>query len=76
MGNQFEIIGYHVDYYVNKKYIGSIKVEEKDREVFGYQGRDHFLIENDLVFKKKKIKKGTLVTTELIPLCGKMLKKC
>lgn len=73
MKSHFEIIGYSVDYYVDKKYIGSINVENQDREVCGYQGRRQETVSEDLVFKKKKIKKGTLVTTELIPLCGRMV---
>jgi len=70
----FEHIGYHIDYYLDKKYLGSIKVESKDREVFGYEGRTEIVLENDLKLKKKTIKKGTKVITELIPLCGKLIK--
>lgn len=75
----FEIHGFHIDYYVNKKYIGSVKIENPDREVYGYQGRKEELIENEIVFKnKKKIKKGSVATTELIPICGRMIEsvKC
>jgi hypothetical protein len=70
----FENIGYHVDYYVEKKYIGSIKLESPDRDIFGHYGRKVEVAVEDLTFGKKKIKKGQTFTTELIPLCGKMIK--
>ncbi len=69
----FEHIGYHIEYYLDKKYLGSVK-SEKDREVFGYRGRTEIVLESDLKLKKKTIKKGTKVVTELVPLCGKLIK--
>lgn len=67
-----KIIGYSKDYYVNRKYIGSL-VCEKDRDVFGYNGRKEEILQNDVIFRnKKKIKKGTLVLTELQQLNGRI----
>lgn len=70
----FENIGYHIDYYVEKKYMGSIKLKSPDRDIFGYHGRKVEVAVEDLILGKKKIKKGQTYTTELIPLCGKMIK--
>lgn len=70
----FEEIGYSKDYYtLNKKYIGSLKVE-KDREVYGYLGRKKETLDKDIILRKK-IKKGTELLTELFPLSGKLLNK-
>jgi hypothetical protein len=71
---EFEIVGYSKDYYtLDKKYIGSL-VCEKDRDVFGYLGRKKELLTEDLIIKKKKIKKGNEVLTELFPLNGRIIK--
>jgi hypothetical protein len=72
---EFETIGYSKDYYnLEKKYIGSI-VCDKDREVYGYLGRQKEILSEDLILRKKKIKKGTELLTEILPLCGKLIKK-
>jgi len=74
--NMFEILGYSRDYYVGLKYIGSERLETPDRDTFSYNGRVSYVLTEDMVFKgKKRINKGTLVTTEVIPLCGKRIKK-
>lgn len=70
--NKFNLLGYYKDYYVNRKFVGSIRIEEKDREVFGYTGRKEEVLTEDLVINKKKIKKGTTVVTELGVLCGRI----
>lgn len=71
---RFETIGYSKDYYtLDKEYIGSL-VCEKDREVFGYLGRQKELLTEDLIIKKKKIKKGTELLTEIFPLNGRIIK--
>ena len=71
---EFEIVGYSKDYYTrDKKYIGSL-VCKKDRDVFGYLGRKKELLTEDLIIKRKKIKKGNEVLTELFPLNGRIIK--
>jgi hypothetical protein len=71
---EFKIIGYSKDYYtLDKKYIGSL-VCKKDREVFGYLGRKKELLTEDLIIKRKKIKKGNEVLTEIFPLNGRIIK--
>jgi len=72
---KFEAIGYSKDFYNSeKKYIGSLKCE-LDREVYGYLGRKKEILQEDIILRKKKIKKGTLVLTEVFPLCGRIIKE-
>jgi hypothetical protein len=71
---EFEIVGYSKDYYtLEKKYIGSL-VCEKDREVYGYLGRKKEILIQEIILRKKKIKKGTELFTELFPLNGRIIK--
>jgi hypothetical protein len=71
---EFEIVGYSKDFYtLDKKYIGSL-VCEKDRDVYGYLGRTKVLLIEDLIIRKKKVKKGTELFTELFPLNGRIIK--
>jgi hypothetical protein len=72
METNFEHVGYFKDYYVNRKFVGSILVNEKDREVYGYTGRKEEVLTEDMVINKKKLKKGTTVITELGVLCGRV----
>lgn len=72
----FEIIGYTKEFYVphlgGSKFIGYMRVDETDRNTFGYAGRKKEILEEDVVFtNKRKLKKGTEVITEIIPLMGK-----
>ena len=65
-------MGYLKDYYVDRKYIGTIVTQERDREVFGVYGAIEEVLKEDLIIGKKKIKKGTTVRHELNIFCGKM----
>lgn len=67
----FDIFGYSVDYRLNGRYIGSVTIEKPDRDKMGYYGKKIETLTKDLVLKNKKYKKGTVVTTECYPLCGK-----
>lgn len=67
----FELIGYHLDYYVGSKYVGSLPTQP-DRPDYGYKGGRTHTLESDIKLKGKTIKKGTTVRTELIPLCGRI----
>jgi len=71
MKNPFKIEGYLIDYYLSGKYIGSKKLKEADRKVLGYVGRKQVTLSVDTIFKNKKYKAGTQLTTECIPICGK-----
>jgi hypothetical protein len=72
----FELLGYVIEFYsMQNKYLGSIPIDEPDREVFGYGGKQDLIAEEDIITNKnKRIKKGTQVTTELLPLCGRAKK--
>ena len=72
----FELLGWHVDYYINRKFIGSKLVPKPDRERYGYEGRVQKELKEDIVLRNKKYKKGTLVVTECVPLCGRLLGDC
>jgi hypothetical protein len=75
MAVKFKTVGYSVDYLVQGKYVGSIRLEQADRTVFGYAGRKTETLTEDIqLSNKRKIKKGTLVTTELFPLNGRIEK--
>jgi hypothetical protein len=73
MDNRFEHLGWHIDYYLGRKYIGSELLDKPDREKTGYEGRIQKVLDEDLVLKGKRYKKGTMVKTECIPLCGRIV---
>lgn len=69
----FKDLGYYKEYYVNNKFIGTIKTE-KDRDIIGYFGRKEETLNENITTQNNKImKKGTKVTTILYPLCGELL---
>ena len=68
----FEIISYSIDYYVDGKLYGSVKLPKPDRQIMGYSGRQTKIQPTNLKLKKL-IKAGTTVTTECVPVCGKLL---
>ena len=70
-GVKYEHLGYHLDYHVDGKYYGSIKIQEADREVVGYCGKKTHVADEVIKFKNKKIHKGMTYDTYLYPLCGK-----
>ena len=68
----FHVSAYMKDYYFNRKLIGTITLEHKDRKTFGYQCRRTETLKRDVIFdNKKKLKAGLVVETELLPLCGR-----
>ncbi len=72
MRAEFNIIGFHKDIYLNGKFYGSIKMNEADRETMGYMGRRVEVLDQDFKNKNKKIKAGTEVVSECVPLCGRI----
>jgi hypothetical protein len=77
MTQVFEHLGYSLEYYVDGKYIGSIKTDQKPTS-FGYDSRQYYIAENSFQLtnamgKVKTIKKGSRYYTEAIRLCGKVL---
>ena len=69
----FKNIGYQLDVYHNKKYLGSIPLEKPDREVMGYYGRSEIILDKPIQVKKNYLRKGTKIMTECIPLCGRII---
>lgn len=73
MQTDFEILGYSVDIYYRKKFYGSYRIEQPDRDTIGYTGRREEILAEDWIYKNKKIKAGETVTTECYPICGRMI---
>ena len=73
MKSHYEILGYDLEIYYRGKYYGSVRMEKPDRETMGYMGRKEIVLPEDWSYKRKRLKKGTKVITECIPLCGKLL---
>jgi len=72
--SQFKQLGYFLEYMIDEKYIGSIVIDEPDREEIGYYGRIDDVASEDIVFSnKKRIKKGQAFYTRMYPLCGKTI---
>lgn len=72
---EFQTLGFFKEIYANGKFIGCINNVEKDRDTFGYYGKQTETLTNDLVTSnKRKVKAGTTITTQLFPLCGKVTK--
>ena len=36
MENKFEIVGYHLDFYCGHKFMGSMKTEKPEDDLYGY----------------------------------------
>lgn len=69
--SQFKQHGFFVEYMVAGKYVGSITIQQPDRETIGYHGRIDAVATEDIVFSnRKRIKKGTQYYTRLYPICG------
>lgn len=80
MKTDFKIVGWHKDIYQLggdiPKFIGVVAIDEPDREVFGYQGRQRERALMDIEVKRGRktiiIAKGEEFISELIPLCGRI----
>lgn len=64
--------GYHIDYVVGNKYIGSVKLVDPDRDIMGYNGRQYHIADKNISFGKKSILKGEKYFTECYPICGQI----
>lgn len=70
---RFEQHGYFKEYYIDGKFIGVVNDVEKDRLILGFFGQQLSITKKDILLSnKKKIKKGTIVQTQLHYLNGKM----
>ena len=71
MKTEFEIFGYHLDFYCANKYMGSIECEKPEDDIYGYHSRKNYICDKNIKLGKKTIKKGAEYYTEVIPLCGR-----
>lgn len=69
----YENCGYHIDFMIGNKYVGSIKSDTPDREVMGYNGRKQHYATEKINFGKKYIDKGQTYHTYCYPICGRMI---
>ena len=53
----FEYIGYHLEYYLDNKYLGSIKFQNYN-VICSYGSIKKYIANENLIIGKKKIKKG------------------
>ena len=73
---QFEKLGFFIEYMIDTKYIGTINIEQPDREEIGYYGRIDSVANQDILLdNNKRIKKGQSYYTRMYPLCGKYINK-
>jgi hypothetical protein len=70
--NGFKIFGYNVDFYDRKKFVGSLRLDEPDRDLMGYAGRKQLAYKGILTKGTKKVKVDGVYLTECIPLCGRL----
>lgn len=74
----FEVHGYHLDFYIGRKYIGFIRMEHPDREAYGYSGRQQITLTDDVMVERSNgkpaiLKAGSDVKTECVPICGRII---
>ena len=68
----FEPLGWFKEYYIDGKFVGTLNCE-KDREIVGYYGNITAPLKENITLENgRKIKAGTIVSTRLYPLCGKI----
>lgn len=71
--SQFEIIGYAVDFYENKKLVGSLILDKPDRKEIGYAGRKMMYYKGELKKGAKTVNVDGEFLTECFPLCGRII---
>lgn len=69
----FQHLYYSKEYYLDGKYVGSVKLDAPDRKTMGYMGRELETLQQPIIAKKTgkqvTLKAGTY-KTELIQICG------
>lgn len=71
--SQFNIFGYAVDFYQNKKLVGSLILDQPDREEIGYAGRKIMSYKGQLKKGHKVVEVDGEFMTECFPLCGRIM---
>lgn len=60
---------YFMEYYLDRKFIGTLMCDRINEREIGYFGKEFIDIEQDLILdNKRKIKKGNKVMTIIYPL--------
>jgi hypothetical protein len=77
MNEIFKNEGYHRDFYVNGKYVGFHRLETYNGKC-GYLSKQNFTAEEDILIQKTFnkiyiIKAGKDYTTQITPLCGRII---
>ena len=68
----FNTFGFFKEYYINNKFIGTIKCE-KDRDLLGFFGKKYEILTQDIKLSNNRtIKKGLKAETMLFNFCGKI----
>jgi hypothetical protein len=70
----YKVEGYTLSYFVNGKLFGQRTIDKPDRTTFGFEGGIEFVLPEETIIGTKKLKKGTIVRTELTPIMGRMIK--
>lgn len=65
------IFAYAQEHYLNGKYVGSIILQQPDRSLTGYEGKQNHFAQAKILLDKKVIKAGQQYQTILIPLSGR-----
>lgn len=71
--SQFKIFGYSVDFYQNKKLVGSLILDKADRDEIGYAGRKMMQYKGQLKKGHKFVEVDGEFMTECFPLCGRIM---
>ena len=76
----FEIVGYHLDFYLvdstgKKRFMFSTPTDQDTNRADGWGGRQYNVAQQDIKYKNKVIKRGQQFMTEQVPVCGKWLHK-
>lgn len=72
---EFEVIGYFREYWVDGKMYGTKECNKPEDGLTGYLSRKDHTAQENIVFKKKTIKKGQAYYTRTFPLNGRLKKQ-
>lgn len=75
MASKFESLGFFIEFLVDGKLIGTKNVKENPhpKKEVGYYSKQVKVADSDIIFKNKRIKKGSTYYTRVYPLNGKTI---
>lgn len=68
----FRVFAYSIEFYEGKKFLGSLIIDEPDREEMGYMGRKMMTYKGKLKKGYKEVEVDGTYLTECLPLCGRI----